>query len=115
MVLGSIDIQREAHVEELERMLRNIVKLGESRDDIRKIILFGSYARGRRDLFTDLDVVLVVKNRLPYPDRWHFYRKLIEGDAPLDLFCYTEEEWEKMKKTLFGKQIIKSGKVVHEK
>ena len=31
--------------------------------EVYKVVLFGSYAKGRRDLFTDLDLIVVMDSR----------------------------------------------------
>lgn len=46
---------------ELERLVARLRELG-----ARKIVLFGSYAEGRRDLWTDLDLFVVMESALPF-------------------------------------------------
>jgi predicted nucleotidyltransferase len=55
----SIESERLAYVQKLDEAPRRIVELLSRIDGIQRVSLFGSYARGRRDLFTDLDVLVV--------------------------------------------------------
>ncbi len=52
------DLRRE-HTRMLEESVQRIVKVLSGK--VEKISLFGSYARGRSDLFTDLDILIVMK------------------------------------------------------
>ncbi|MCR4404977.1 MAG: nucleotidyltransferase domain-containing protein [Candidatus Acetothermia bacterium] len=52
--------RRLQHQVELEQALRKAVELLAALPEVRKVIIFGSYARRRRDLFTDLDLVVIM-------------------------------------------------------
>ncbi|HSD58453.1 MAG TPA: nucleotidyltransferase domain-containing protein [Methanotrichaceae archaeon] len=60
------DLRRE-HARMLEESVQKIVKVLSGR--VEKISLFGSYARGRSDLFTDLDILIVMKTEKSFVDR----------------------------------------------
>src|SRR2546422_5563148 len=57
----SVEAERAAYVQKLDRAPRRIVELLAQLDGVERVSLFGSYAQGRRDLFTDLDVLVVWK------------------------------------------------------
>ncbi|MGB4781305.1 nucleotidyltransferase domain-containing protein [Candidatus Methylomirabilis sp.] len=49
----------------------------------------GSYARGRADLFTDLDLLVVMETNLSFIDRLRMLYPLLALPVDLDLLCYT--------------------------
>ena len=55
-----LEQQRETYRAALERGLRVAVDRLSSIPEVRRIILFGSYREGRRDLFTDLDLLVIM-------------------------------------------------------
>ncbi len=104
---------RELHAKDLERCLLDIVEALKRDETVKRIVLFGSYAKGRRDLFTDLDIMLVVESDLPYLKRLDRYWNLI-GDliiVDLDLFVYTENELD----TPVAREALRTGKVLYER
>ncbi|TYP57671.1 nucleotidyltransferase domain-containing protein [Thermosediminibacter litoriperuensis] len=95
---------------ELERITAELKKLGAE-----KILLFGSYAAGREDLFTDLDIIAVLKSDLPFIERVGFiYRKIVPKVAA-DILVYTPEEWQTVKEKPFFKRAAAEGRVLYEK
>ena len=81
-----------------------------------KVILFGSYARGDFDEFSDIDLI-VIKNT----DQ-RFFQRLAEVDAFMprdvkaDVFVYTPREFQTMIESgnPFIEQAIKDGIVLYE-
>jgi predicted nucleotidyltransferase len=69
-----IDQMRADYRQLLDQSLRKIVQQLSKMPSVEKVILFGSYVIGRRDLFTDLDLIVVMysdqayieRRRLPY-------------------------------------------------
>jgi len=43
----------------LEREINRIKTILSGRDDILRVILFGSFAQGRTDAFSDLDIIII--------------------------------------------------------
>ncbi|MCF6096542.1 nucleotidyltransferase domain-containing protein [Thermovorax subterraneus] len=95
---------------ELERITAELKKLGAE-----KILLFGSYARGREDLFTDLDIIAILKSDLPFIDRIGFIYRKIAPRVAADILVYTPEEWETVKEKPFFKKAVAEGRVLYEK
>ncbi len=85
----------------------------------RKIILFGSYAKGRETEESDLDLLVVVENSdLPQYKRARTIRKHLRGitDIPRDIVVYTEKEvneWASVKLS-FISNILEYGKTLYE-
>lgn len=96
--------------QELERIVKALRRAG-----AHKIILFGSYARGRCDAFTDLDLIVVQESELPFVERTaHLYRQLAPRVA-VDFLVYTPQEWEEMRDRPFIQAALAGGKVLYEK
>jgi len=81
-----------------------------------KIVLFGSAARGKRDLDSDVDLLIIKKETPLYgADRIRELSRIIERNIPLDLLIYRPEEFEKRVQMgdPFLKSVLKEGKVLY--
>ena len=75
-------------IEDIARIIVNV-------SDPVKIILFGSYASGRPNSDSDLDLIVVKESKLPRHRRAFDIRKALIGKmVPLDILVYTPEEYE---------------------
>ena len=83
--------------------------------DVKKISLFGSYARGKSDLFTDLDVLVVMDTDKPFTERITEIYSLLALPVDADIFCYTPQEFRRMKDTSFLKEALTDEVVLYEK
>lgn len=85
--------------------------------DPERIILFGSWAKGEADRYSDLDLVIIKRT-----DK-RFVARLVEAagylDFPfsVDLFVYTPEEFEAMIASghPFAERVQAEGQTVYEK
>ena len=91
-----------------------------------KIILFGSYANGNQNEYSDIDLMVILDNnhvskthqeRL---DKKIFVRNLvldINRKIPLDILVYSKEELNIVKKhgNYFIDEIERTGKIIYEK
>jgi predicted nucleotidyltransferase len=69
-------------------------KLRADHPEILRVLLFGSFAKGRGGPRSDLDLVVIVERTDLRPrDRAAFYTPL--SPRPVDLFVYTREEVER--------------------
>lgn len=82
----------------------------------RRIILFGSVARGSDDARSDLDLIIVDDEDLPYLKRIDkYYDDLVELlHRPVDLFVYREAEFAAMRDQPFVRGALREGTVLHE-
>lgn len=79
-----------------------------------KIILFGSYANGKPNPDSDVDIMVVKKTNDSFSERQKKVRLMLQTTTPVDVFVLTPEEFEKAKKdNLFIKEISEFGKVVY--
>ncbi|MGB9792776.1 MAG: nucleotidyltransferase domain-containing protein [Thermacetogeniaceae bacterium] len=114
MEAGKLAEEREKHAallrSEVERLTGELQMLG-----AKKIVLFGSMARGRLDLFTDIDLLVVMDSDLPFVERsgW-VYRKLMPR-VDADILVYTEEELEALREGHFLRKALAEGVVLYEK
>ena len=65
----TLSAQRAAYVEKLDEAARAVGETLRRVPGIDRVSLFGSYARGRRDLLTDLDVLVVWETDRPFVER----------------------------------------------
>lgn len=109
--------RRAAYQRALKRALEQLTAHLRADPTVQKVILFGSYARGRRDLRTDLDVLVVKETSLDFVDRVVEMYRLIGGrlGVDADILVYTPDEWVRMRDTPFGRRILEEGRVLYEK
>ncbi len=108
-------LRQESHTVALERNLLSLVQQLRGMPEVQKIILFGSYAAGRRDLFTDLDLMVVMESSLDFVTRAAEMAGRIHADAALDLLVYTPAELERVRDRPFFRHVLETGKVLYEK
>ena len=79
---------------------------------IKKIILFGSRARGKVHKWSDFDI-LIVSSKFRGIDsfkRSPLFYSYWDYDYPVDFLCYTPEEFNKLKKRItIVREAIKTG------
>lgn len=103
-----VELINEMMYKYLKKLLVKIKK----KFNIKKVILFGSRAKGNYFLDSDVDILLVSPDfeGIFFSDRMGDI--IYEWDGPVDLepFCYTQEEFEKKKKQIgIVKEAIKTG------
>jgi predicted nucleotidyltransferase len=82
-----------------------------------KVILFGSYANGTNDPYSDIDLVIIKNTRRRFLDRIRDVIEIIKPNFAIDILVYTPKEFQEMfsEGNLFVESVIKKGKVVYEK
>jgi predicted nucleotidyltransferase len=95
--------------------LSQIVAALARRPDVERAVLFGSYAEGRRDLFTDLDILIVVESPLDYVTRTAEMYSYLSSSVDLDLLVYTPEELARNRDRPFVRQALEKGRTIYEK
>jgi len=116
MSLDLILAQRRAeYAEALDQALSKIVAHLANMPEVEQVILFGSYAAGRRDLFTDLDLLVVMSSEQDFVRRTAELYQQVAAGVDLDLLVYTPEEFERLRRHGFVRQALETGRVLHEK
>jgi predicted nucleotidyltransferase len=114
---GHLATRREEYTRALERALTDLVAQLRAMPAVQQVILFGSYAAGRRDLFTDLDVLVIMDSDLDFvPRNAALYQQLsVEVEVDLDLLAYTPEEVERMRERGLVRRALATGQVLYAK
>lgn len=95
----------------VDRLQAQLARLPE----VRLVVLFGSYAAGRQDLFSDLDLLVVMDSDLDFVTRSaRLYQQMRPG-VDLDLIVYTPQEFEQMRGRGFVRQALEEGRILYEK
>ncbi|MFQ6002669.1 MAG: nucleotidyltransferase domain-containing protein [Candidatus Zixiibacteriota bacterium] len=83
----------------------------------KKIIMFGSYARGDIHQGSDLDLVIIKNTKEKFLKRMDRILDLCDGKIAVEPLIYTEAEFEKMLKegNDFLETVVSEGKVVYER
>ncbi|HLE14766.1 MAG TPA: nucleotidyltransferase domain-containing protein [Anaerolineales bacterium] len=83
-----------------------------------KIILFGSYAYGKPDPDSDVDLLIIMETGEPTRERtWKVSRLLIPRRFPVDILVRTPEEIEQALEQgdFFIQEILERGSVLYER
>ncbi len=119
--LGQVDTTkalagaRGRYVLDLEQAVKTATKVLSALPEVRRVSLFGSYARGRRDLFTDLDLLVVMETAAGVVDRLRRLYSLLALPVDYDLVCYTPAEWERIQHQPFWRQARRTEVILYEK
>jgi uncharacterized protein len=83
-----------------------------------KLILFGSYARGRTNANSDLDVLVIARNdiRDPRKESVRIRRALRGISMPMDILVVPESKWDELKDVpgLIYHEAQRTGRVAYE-
>ena len=106
---------RESHRLKLEKSVRDILDQLVGLEGVQQISVFGSFASGRRDLFTDLDILVIMDTELNVVERLGFLYSRVSLPVDLDLFCYTPQEYEILKNNGWLSRALRGSQVLYEK
>jgi predicted nucleotidyltransferase len=67
------------------------------RTGARRAVLFGSYAAGTADAWSDVDLVIVCPTELGFLERRSLFRDVMESFPGCDLLVYTPAEVEELR------------------
>ena len=100
-----------------EKVEAAIERIVETADPL-KIILFGSYVRGRSDENSDLDILVVVEDRVKSArEEAVRIRRALRGICTVDILVVSVTRWEELRDVpgLVYREILKTGRVVYER
>lgn len=107
-------IGRKPRMPELQKELNRIMDRID-KTNIKKIILFGSLAKGRVTLTSDIDLVIIRNTKQRFLNRLGAIYKQIKPNIAVDILVYTPQEINKMKHwNSFIKRVFREGKVLYE-
>ncbi|MEW6447642.1 MAG: nucleotidyltransferase domain-containing protein [Bacillota bacterium] len=107
--------KRAAYTKLLRESLERAVAVLSSLKEVERVSLVGSYACGRADLLTDLDLLVVMRTKRPFLERLRELYSLLALPVDLDLLCYTPEELDALKDRPFFKKLLQKEVVLYEK
>jgi predicted nucleotidyltransferase len=113
--MTELSVQRERYAKSLKHDLDSLVQQLSSMPAVQKVILFGSYATERRDLFTDLDLLVVMDSPLDFLARGVELARHLRAVVALDLLVYTPQEIKQMRDRPFLRHALKTGRVLYER
>jgi len=111
--LCRVDIERSGEVlKGIEEYAKEII----GKLNPRRIILFGSFARGDINEGSDVDLIVIADWREGFLERIKLLLDLNEFGIPLEPIGYTEEEFEDLidGENPFILEVLKEGKVIYE-
>ncbi len=99
------------------KIVKRFINLIIKKFNLKKIIIFGSFARGDYHKGSDLDLIIVGEFKERFIDRIGKIIELNDSDLEIDAMVYTEEEFQKMiqERRPFIEQALEEGIVVYEK
>jgi predicted nucleotidyltransferase len=99
------------------KIVKRFINLIVEKFNLKKIIIFGSFARGDYHKGSDLDLIIVGEFKERFIDRIGKIIELNDSDLEIDAMVYTEEKFQKMIKERrpFIEQVLEEGIVVYEK
>ena len=102
---------------ETNKIVKRFINLIIEKFNLKKIIIFGSFARGDYHKGSDLDLVIVGEFKERFIDRIGKIIELNDSDLEIEAMVYTEEEFQKMiqERRPFIEQVLEEGIVVYEK
>lgn len=117
--MTSLDQERQRYVQALERVVEALPKAFAQVPEVERVWLCGSYVRGRRDLCTDLDLLVVMRSAQDILTRTaQLYQHLaawVALDVDLDLIVYTPEEFAMAREHGFVRQALHEGQMIYER
>lgn len=85
----SLKEEREKYITDLDLALHHVTDKLSTNPQVQRVILFGSYASGRRDLFTDLDILVVMESDQDFVTRSAALLQSLHSGVDMDLMVYT--------------------------
>ena len=102
---------------ESNKIVKRFINLIINKFNLKKVIIFGSFARGDYHKGSDLDLIIVGEFKERFIDRIGKIMELNDTNLEIDAMVYTEEEFQKMiqERRPFIEQALEEGIVVYEK
>jgi len=101
----------------MEQELARYVRVLTAHRRPEKVIVFGSLATGDVHAWSDIDLLVVEPTDLPFIQRLHQIRELLQPTIATDILVYTPEELEEMRleRPFVRDEILEKGRIVYER
>lgn len=96
--------------EEIIRLVKQLKGMG-----ARKIILFGSLARGEISLFSDIDLLVLFDEDRPSRELTREVYQRVEIREGVDILAYSGQAMARLQNRPFFRHILSYGKVLYER
>jgi HEPN domain-containing protein/predicted nucleotidyltransferase len=94
--------------------VRRVVARACRREGARRAILFGSYARGDADAYSDVDLLIVCETPRPWLERHRVFADVLDAFPGSDLLIYTPAELEEVRaRSGFIDRVERAGVVLY--
>jgi len=103
--LGRVNIEDS---EKIYSQLSELANLLKSEHKVKKVYLYGSFARGDFNQGSDIDLIIVGEFNGKMPQ--HIQKIPDLTSLPIEPLVYTEPEFEEMKERIFLKEILATAK-----
>jgi predicted nucleotidyltransferase len=106
--------RKVSSLEEIKKAVAPVLKKGGAQ----KAIVFGSYARGDADEYSDLDIIIIKDTEAHFFDRHKDFRDIWDASPVkgIDMLIYTPNEFKEMqeKENGFILTALEDGVVIYE-
>jgi len=102
---------------QIQKIVNEFVRVLEPDIKVERVILYGSYARGKPNKWSDIDVAVLSPTFAEMPDLTvieELARRRIHCDSRLSPFAYTPEQFDNAPPYLFAAEIRRTGKVIYD-
>lgn len=113
--MKDLKAERLHYSQSLKESLEKAVALLSRLNEVEKVSLVGSFSRGQADLFTDLDIVVIMKTDRGMLERLRTLYPMLNLPVDYDLFCYTPHEIKECRNRPFFKRLMSNEVVLYEK
>jgi predicted nucleotidyltransferase len=100
-------VRLEAEVKRLVQQLRSL--------GAQLIILFGSLAKGKISLFSDIDLLVLFDDDRPPRALTRWVYQQIDSREAVDIIAYDRSTFERIRQRPFFRHILQEGKVLYER
>jgi predicted nucleotidyltransferase len=100
-------------VDEVSRKLRPALV----RANAERAYVFGSYAAGRADRYSDLDLLIVIPTDCGFFERGRLLPEAWSLGVAVDVLIYTPAEWEQLRTTSnpLAAVVVEEGRLIYER
>jgi len=113
--IASIKESKEERRKQLKKALNHILRQLKEMG-VLKVILFGSFNEDDVDIYSDIDLLVIMPNSKTTKKWVNIIYTKIERNIASDLIIYNEKDFEEMQpKSSFLNHIKETGKILYEK